>query len=196
MRVLLIDTSSDYLYVSFYDDVLKERIYFKNKISHNNHSENIIGVIEEGLNECNIKLMDFDKVVVGYGPGSYTGLRVGMVVAKMTAYCVNVPLYVVSSLSFVGSGHFKNDGIYAIYNIAKKGHCYTKVVSVKDNAITELVEDKFMTNEEFNELVKEYEATIINNEIYQVDEEVIISLSQQVDDIHEIVPNYLRKANS
>lgn len=196
MRVLLIDTSSDYLYVSFYDDALKERIFYQNKISHNNHSENIIGVIEEGLNNNNLKLMDFEKVIVGFGPGSYTGLRVGMVVAKMTAYCVNIPLYVVSSLSFVASKHFRTDGVYAVYNIAKKGHCYTKVVAVKDENISVLVDDKFMTNEEFSELVKEYNAIVINSEDYQVDEEVIISLSNKVEDIHEIVPNYLRKANS
>ena len=196
MKVLLIDTSSDYLYVSFYDEELQERFFYKNIISHNNHSENIIGVIEEGLNLNSFKLLDFDKVVVGYGPGSYTGLRVGMVVAKMAAYCAKIPLYVVSSLSFVASNHFINDGVYAVYNIAKKGHCYTKVVKVVNKEITEVVEDKFMTNEEFNDLVKEYNATIIDSENYQINEDVIINLSNEVADLHEIVPNYLRKANS
>lgn len=196
MKVLLIDTSSNYLYVSFYDELKNERIYYKEMISHNNHSENIIGVIEEGIKQNNLKLMDFDKVVVGYGPGSYTGLRVGMVVAKMSAYCVNIPLFVVSSLSYVASGVFNNDGIYAVYNIAKKGHCYTKVVEVKKGEINILVDDKFMTNEEFFELVKEHNATIIDNDKYKIDEKIIISLSSKVDDIHEIVPNYLRKANS
>lgn len=196
MKVLLIDTSSDYLYVSFYDEALKQRFYYKNIISHNNHSENIIGVIEEGLKENNLKLMDFDKVVVGYGPGSYTGLRVGMVVAKMAAYCAKIPLYVISSLSFVASKSFNNDGIYAIYNIAKKGHCYTKVVTVNNEKIKTVFDDKFMTNEEFDELVEEYKATIIKNENYDIDEDIILSLSDKVEDIHEIVPNYLRKANS
>ena len=196
MKVLLIDTSSDYLYVSFYNENLKERFYYKNIISHNNHSENIIGVIEEGLKQSNLKLMDFDKVVVGYGPGSYTGLRVGMVVAKMAAYCAKIPLYVVSSLSFVASNNFKEDGVYAVYNIAKKGHCYTKVVKVEKGIIKVLFDDKFMTNEEFEELVKEYNAEIIKNDNYGIDEEIILSLSNLVEDIHEIVPNYLRKANS
>lgn len=196
MKVLLIDTSSDYLYVSFYDEALKQRFYYKNIISHNNHSENIIGVIEEGLKENNLKLMDFDKVIVGYGPGSYTGLRVGMVVAKMAAYCAKIPLFVVSSLSFVASGNLKEDGIYAIYNIAKKGHCYTKVIAVENRTIKVLFEDKFMTNEEFEELVVEYNADVIKNEKYNIDEDIILSLSNVVEDIHEIVPNYLRKANS
>ena len=132
MRTLLIDTSTSFLFVSFYDETKKERIFYKQMVSHNNHSENIINVIEEGLKEANLKLKDFDKVVVGYGPGSYTGLRVGMVVAKMAAYSLDIPLYVVSSLTFVGSNYFVKDGTYIIYNIAKKDHCYLKLAVVNN----------------------------------------------------------------
>ena len=196
MKVLLIDTSSDYLYVSFYDEETQKRFYYQNIISHNNHSENIIGVIEEGLKQAKMSLLDFHKVIVGYGPGSYTGLRVGMVVAKMTAYCSKIPLYVCSSLSFVASNHFNNDGVYAVYNIAKKGHCYTKIVQVENKKINILVDDKFMTDEEFNQLVNVYHPIIIKNDSYDIDEKIIIALSNKVENLHEIVPNYLRKANS
>ena len=135
MKTLLIDTSTTYLFVVFYDEELKSRLFYKQMISHNNHSENIINVIEEGLKETGLKLKDFNKVIVGYGPGSYTGLRVGMVVAKMMAYSLDIPLYVVSSLSFVGSGYFTKDGTYIVYNIAKKEHCYTKLVVVNNGYI-------------------------------------------------------------
>ena len=165
-------------------------------ISHNNHSENIINVIEEGLKQTNLKLKDFGKVVVGYGPGSYTGLRVGMVVGKMMAYSLNIPLYVVSSLSYVGSGHFLNDGTYIIYNIAKKDHCYIKLVVVNNGYVDSLVDDMFTTDIEFTKYVEKYNPIIINQDNYEVNEEVIIRLAKEVDDIHSVVPNYLRKANS
>ena len=196
MKSLLIDTSTSYLFVSFYDEEKKERLYYKNMISHNNHSENIINVIEDGLKQTGLKLKDFDKVVVGYGPGSYTGLRVGMVVAKMTAYSCNIPLYVVSSLSFVGSGHFNNDGTYIIYNIAKKDHCYTKLVVVNNGYIDVLVDDMFTTDVEFNKYVNKYNPFIINQDNYLINEDIVIRLAKHVDDIHSLVPNYLRKANS
>ena len=196
MKTLLIDTSTSYLFVSFYDEDKKERLYYKNMISHNNHSENIINVIEEGLKATNLKLKDFDKVVVGYGPGSYTGLRVGMVVAKMTAYSCNIPLYVVSSLSFVGSGHFNNDGTYIIYNIAKKDYCYTKLVVVNNGYIDTLVDDMFTTDVEFNKYVSKYSPFVINQDNYLINEDIVIRLAKKVDDIHSLVPNYLRKANS
>ena len=196
MKTLLIDTSTTFLFVSFYDEEKKERLFYKQMISHSKHSENIISVIEEGLKETNLKLKDFNKVVVGYGPGSYTGLRVGMVVAKMTAYSLNIPLYVVSSLSFVGSKYFINDGSYIVYNIAKKDHCYTKLVVVNNGYIDSLVDDMFTTDIEYNKYVSKYNPFIINEDNYMIDEEIIIRLSKKVEDIHSIVPNYLRKANS
>lgn len=196
MKTLLIDTSTTFLFVSFYDEEKKERLFYKQMISHSKHSENIISVIEEGLKETNLKLKDFNKVVVGYGPGSYTGLRVGMVVAKMTAYSLNIPLYVVSSLSFVGSKYFISDGSYIVYNIAKKDHCYTKLVVVNNGYIDSLVDDMFTTDIEYNKYVSKYNPFIINEDNYMIDEEIIIRLSKKVEDIHSIVPNYLRKANS
>ena len=196
MKTLLIDTSTKYLFVIFYDETKKERLFFKQMISHNNHSENIIGVIEEGLQATNLKLKDFDKVLVGYGPGSYTGLRVGMVVGKMMAYSLNIPLYVISSLSFVGSKYFSEDGTYIVYNIAKKDHCYNKLVVVRNGYIDGLIDDMFTTDIEFNKYVDKYKPFIINEDNYQIDEEIILRLSKKVEDIHNIVPNYLRKANS
>ena len=196
MRTLLIDTSTSFLFVSFYDETKKERIFYKQMISHNNHSENIINVIEEGLKEANLKLKDFDKVVVGYGPGSYTGLRVGMVVAKMAAYSLDIPLYVVSSLTFVGSNYFVKDGTYIIYNIAKKDHCYLKLAVVNNGYVDALVDDMFTTDEEFNKYVNKYNPLVINESNYVINEDIIIRLAKKVDDIHSLVPNYLRKANS
>ena len=119
-----------------------------------------------------------------------------MVVAKMTAYSCNIPLYVVSSLSFVGSGHFNNDDTYIIYNIAKKDHCYTKLVVVNNGYIDTLVDDMFTTDVEFNKYVSKYSPFVINQDNYLIDEDIVIRLAKKVDDIHSLVPNYLRKANS
>ncbi len=196
MKSILIDTSTNNLFVSFYDDTNKERIYFSNILSHNNHSENIINVIEEGLKTNNLEVKDFDNVILGYGPGSYTGLRVGMTVGKMISYLLNKNLYVISSLSFVSSGYFDKDGIYAIYNVAKKDYCYCKVVEVKNGNVNILEDDKFITDCEFNDLVSKYNAKVINQDNYLINEEEIKKQMVLVDNIHDLVPNYLRKANS
>ena len=54
----------------------------------------------------------------------------------------------------------------------------------------------FTTDEEFNKYVNKYNPLVINESNYVINEDIIIRLAKKVDDIHGLVPNYLRKANS
>ena len=62
MRILLIDTSTTYLYVNFFDETNNKTLFSKSMVTHNNHSENLIPTIEEGLKECILELKDFSLV--------------------------------------------------------------------------------------------------------------------------------------
>lgn len=196
MNTLILDTSTDRLFVMFYEEKTKEIIYAKQVLGHNNHSENLLCVIEEGLKETKLQLKDFEKIILGYGPGSYTGLRISMSVAKMASYTLNIPLYVISSLTLCGSGHLKENGIYAIRSKAKKSYSYLKIIDVTNKNINVLLEDIFLEDEEVLKMIEKYNAKEINEDNYTLDAEIIINLSSKVDNIHDIVPNYLRKANS
>ena len=196
MNILIIDTATENLYVRFYNEVENKTFFSKEMSTHNNHSENLLPVIEEGLNINNMKLKDFGKIIVGAGPGSYTGLRVAMVVAKMASYTLNIPLYTISSLSFVGSGYLaeKTDGNILISIKAKKGHSYIKVYEGSTNKV--LVEDTFLTDEEKEKIVSQYNANVVCESNYKVNDEIINKYAELVDNVHELTPNYLRKANS
>ena len=201
MKVLMIDTATENLYVRFFDDVDNKAFFAKEMMTHNNHSENLLTVIEEGLKLNNIKLKDFEKIIVGEGPGSYTGLRVAMVVAKMASYTLNIPLYTISSLSYVGSGYLsisdncdKSTQNVLISIKAKKGHSYIKVHERNTNKV--LVEDIFLPDEEKEKIVSQYNALVVNEHNYKINEEVINKYAVYVDNVHELTPNYLRKANS
>lgn len=195
MKILMIDTATENLYVRFFDDVDRKVFFSKEMMTHNNHSENLLTVIEEGLKLNNIKLKDFNKIIVGEGPGSYTGLRVAMVVAKMASYTLNIPLYTVSSLTYVGSGYLNNLNENILISIkAKKGHSYIKVYEKETNRV--LVEDIFLTDEEKEKIVSQYSAYVVNESNYKLNEEIIDRYAVLVDNVHELTPNYLRKANS
>ena len=196
MKILMIDSSTTYLYVSFYDDEQNKVLFAKEMISHNNHSENLLTVIEEGLKLKNMKLKDFNKVIVGEGPGSYTGLRIGMVVAKMTSYTLDIPLYIVSSLSYCASGYMDKDGTYAVTIIAKKDHSYLQIFEVNNGIVKELVDDCFLEDIEANKLIEANNASIINEGKYLINEKIINDKARFVENLHDLVPNYLRKANS
>lgn len=197
MKALLIDTSSEYLYVIVYDTFKKTELINKSMVTHNNHSENLIPVIESALNELNITLSDIDEFICGIGPGSYTGLRVGCVVSKMASYTLNKTQKIVSSLLFVSSGKLDSDGKYLVKMKAKKDYSYYLVLEVKDKVINVLVSDSFTSDEELNNIINSYDNLIIIDEaLYKPSGEVIYNYAKEVSDIHSLTPNYLRKANS
>ena len=192
MKELVLDTSSQYLYINFIID--GESKYLVQSEGKNNHSDNLLKDIEIGLNELNLKVNDFDRIVCGYGPGMYTGLRVSLTVAKMFAWTLNKPLYVLSSLDLVSSGYFKKEGKYLVMMKAKKDYSYTKAFMIKDGKYILLSKEKFLNNEEF---LKQYilddyviiDNSKINIDYFNIDE----SLKKEIKDIHILEPNYLRE---
>ena len=196
MKALMIDTSSEYLYVLIYDITNNNTLFSKNIITHNNHSENLLLVIEEGLNELNIQLKDIDEFIVGIGPGSYTGLRVGCAVSKMASYTLNKTQKTISSLLFCGSGYLDKDGLYLIKSKAKKDYSYFTIIEVNNGKIKKVIDDTFVSDMELECIKSNYkDYTLISEENYLVNPLVIYLNSFVVDDIHNLTPNYLRKAN-
>ena len=94
MNTLFIDTHDELINVSM---VLKNDIFTKEVIS-GSHSTHLLPLINNMLKEKKIKLNDFNRVVVVNGPGSFTGIRIGLTVAKTISYSLNIPIYIISSL--------------------------------------------------------------------------------------------------
>ena len=96
MYSLLIDThSSDLNLVLF-----KNHLVF-NKISENcnNQSKIVISRIDNLLKKSNISLDELNEIIVVNGPGSFTGVRIGVTIAKTFSYALNIPIYSISSLA-------------------------------------------------------------------------------------------------
>lgn len=95
MYYLGIDTTSKYLIVSIFND--DEVLYFYQEEANRNVSENLNLEIDKAFKEINIKPKDLNAIVVTRGPGSFTGVRIGLSVAKVLAMILNIDLYSVSS---------------------------------------------------------------------------------------------------
>lgn len=65
----------------------------------NTHSQQLLGLIDAALDRCRATLADIDGIAIGAGPGSFTGLRIGMATAKGLAFSTETPLWAVSSLA-------------------------------------------------------------------------------------------------
>src|SRR3954466_5149803 len=65
--------------------------------SHHRHGEELLQRIDELLREASVSRTDLTAVIVGTGPGSFTGLRIGLATAKTIAYSLEIPIVGVSS---------------------------------------------------------------------------------------------------
>lgn len=98
MYYLGIDTSNKFIIVSIFND--NEVLYFKKTISDRNASELINQFIEAAFKTVAIKVNDLSGVVVVSGPGSFTGVRIAMTVAKVLSFTLDIPLYSISAFVY------------------------------------------------------------------------------------------------
>ena len=93
---LLLDSSNINLSVGIMkDDFLLDSITYE---SWQTQSENMVPEIDKLLTKHNISRNDITGVVTAIGPGSYTGVRIALTIAKVMALALNIPVYPVSSL--------------------------------------------------------------------------------------------------
>jgi tRNA threonylcarbamoyladenosine biosynthesis protein TsaB len=183
MNSLIIDTSTKYLYIALVKDdvVLSEKIFEGSK----NHAGNSVYQIDLLLKEFNLKTSDLDNVYCGYGPGSYTGVRISVTIAKMLASFLDVNLYKVSSLFLAGSG-YDNKNVAVMFD-ARRGNSFCGCYGEN------YIEDKLRSNEEFLNLVNSYDDLIVVNESnFKVNPLKVIENATKVDDVEAFVPSYLR----
>ncbi|MBD3289356.1 tRNA (adenosine(37)-N6)-threonylcarbamoyltransferase complex dimerization subunit type 1 TsaB, partial [candidate division KSB1 bacterium] len=101
MNILGIETATNVLGVALTEDrrlITEIRLNFKKA-----HAEKVIGSIETVLKEAGITLTDLDAVAVSIGPGSFTGLRIGLSTVKGLAFANDLPLAAVNTLDSLAS---------------------------------------------------------------------------------------------
>jgi len=96
MKILAIDTSSMACSVALADN---EELLERHEIIGNRHSRKLLGFVQALLIRAGTSLHDLDAIAIGNGPGSFTGLRLGLGVAQGLAWGADLPLIPVSSLA-------------------------------------------------------------------------------------------------
>ena len=105
MRVLAIDTSSarSLAGVARVDDGVVTEVHERFADDGKRHGELLSPLVSAALDAAGVAVSDLDAVVVGAGPGPFTGLRVGIVTAAVTADLMRIPLYGVGSLDAIAA---------------------------------------------------------------------------------------------
>ena len=107
------------------------------------HSQKLHSFISELMEKNNISLKDLDAIAVGIGPGSYTGLRIGLSAAKGICYALDIPLISVSSLKNMVS-NIEFEGIIISTIDARRDEVYSCIFD----------KDKKVLREELPEIIK------------------------------------------
>jgi tRNA threonylcarbamoyladenosine biosynthesis protein TsaB len=107
MKILAFDTTNFTLSVAILFD--KKLIAQKNILENNKHSEMLIPVIEECLNQAGIWYQNLDAIAFTHGPGSFTGIRVGYSCAKALAITTDLPVVAISSLEVIACAYLEKN---------------------------------------------------------------------------------------
>ena len=98
MYYLGIDTTNKYLIVSIFND--DQVLYFYQADSNRNVSELANVEIAEAFDSLDLSPSDLKAIVVTRGPGSFTGVRIGLTIGKVMATTLDIPLFSLSSLQY------------------------------------------------------------------------------------------------
>lgn len=127
------------------------------------HSEKLMPLIEELLNELNIKIQDIDVIAISEGPGSYTGLRIGAAIAKSLAFAVDIPIANIPTTKSLAANVFDVSKLIVPVMDAKAGRIYTGVYRWNEGKISTVKEQYPCNIVDMLEMMNEYEEPIIFN---------------------------------
>lgn len=183
---LVIDTATDYLFVSLVHN--KEIIYEYLQKGSKDHAIKLMPIIQEALKTTSLK--NLDGIVVGIGPGSYTGVRIGVVVAKMLAKESGIPLYKVSSLILKASS---NEGLVGSIIDARRNHVFAGIYDFSKNEVV-IKKDTYISLDDFkNEINQQAIDDTFKPDVLKLNAK---NLFENVDNIDALTPQYLRKTQA
>lgn len=212
MRVLAIDTSTMISTVSISED--DKIIGDFNVNQEKTHSESLVPMIESLLSLLGLKLNDIDIFAISKGPGSFTGLRIGMTIAKTFAQVGNKKLIPVSTLKALALNSSKK---YKASMLDARGK--RVYGALYDENLDEIVKEDLYNIDDFSrlcnetglsfdlvsEVSKKYEDKFENANILDFSYtscigknlcKLAIDMKDEGFELFELVPNYMRKSQA
>lgn len=204
MISLFIDTCSSKLIIGlFKDNKLIEKI---EKLSNNDLSSQTLPYLDRLLKKNNLNPNDVDKIFVINGPGSFTGIRIGVTIAKMMAWTLNIDIVTMSELELLASTPFKTDYIIP-YIDARRNAVYAGIYDKDGNNIMpdcyiniEQLKNSLDSSKSYTFVSYDYEKVNISNQDLEPNINVEKVITKHIDDVplnpHSVNPNYLKRTEA
>ncbi len=155
MKILSVDSSSITASVAITENgkVLAEN-FINNGLTH---SQTLMPLVEKTINESGISIKDIDLFAVTYGPGSFTGVRIGIASVKGMADALNKKCLPISTLEAIAEPLSNEDVIACAVMDARCNQVYTAIFNMGNR----LCEDKAVLIDELGEELKKYDKRIV-----------------------------------
>lgn len=200
MISLFLDTCTSNLIISLYEN--ENLIYEKQEITSNDLSVKLLPYIKECFDNSNKKINDVDTFYVCNGPGSFTGVRMGVTVAKVAAYSLNKKIIPISELDVIASTNSEKKYIVPLID-ARRGYVYS---SIYDSDLNIVLENKYILLEELIDYInKNYDINdfefisyddISKLKIRKPEPNIFKVINKHKNDMelncHNVNPNYLK----
>lgn len=178
--MLAVDTSTMMATCAVLDD---ERLLGEYSLNQEmTHSENLVPMIKEVLDNLNLRVPDIDLYGVAIGPGSFTGLRIGIATLKSLAHVYDKPIIGISTLEGLAFNCTYN-GIIVPMIDARRNRVYTGIYRKEKGGLINILEPTIMEIEELLELLnKDYDNMMVNGNGVLLYRDIILSrLSEKVE---------------
>lgn len=160
MKILAFDTSGPVASVAVTDG---ETVLGEYSLNHGKtHSQVIIHMADELLKRLDIGAGDIDLFAAAIGPGSFTGLRIGVTSVKAMAYATEKPVIGVPTLDALAFGNIQSIGLMACPMIdAKNGTVYSALYKMNDDTLERIIDYSWISVEEMLAKISNFEESTI-----------------------------------
>jgi len=192
MISLFIDTALSYIRIAlFKDDVLLD---FINDKCDKNMSSLFDVKVRDIFSRNSLSLNDVDKIYTVTGPGSFTGIRVGMTFSKVLAFSLNKKITPISELQVLASSKTAHGNVVSLID-ARRGYVYA---GCYDKDLNNIFQDKYVLLDEVSDENVSYVSydsfEHISTSVPDIDFEKLIFVNKDKEQIdhHVLTPNYLK----
>lgn len=140
MRILAIDTSSQVASTAVLEN---DNLLGEMTINHpRTHSQKLMPIIQSLCASLDLSIKDMDMIAVAGGPGSFTGVRIGLSAAKALAHPYNIPVVMVSTLKGLAYNLPGYEGVVCPILDARRGEVYTAAYRWQADTLITMIEDQ------------------------------------------------------
>lgn len=222
MKILALDTSTLMATCAIIDE---DKILGEYSLNQDmSHSEKLVPMIKTILEGLSLGIKDIDLYGVSIGPGSFTGLRIGVATIKGFAHLFDKPLVGISTLEGLAFNLPYNNIVVPMID-ARRDRVYTGIYTWEESKIKTIMEPDVIEVNDLMKILDKYEKVVVNGEGSLVYKEIIMnSLGEKVqfstisqnscratsigelalqkyndgyrDDYYTLIPDYLRKTQA